>query len=72
MRRLFGTDGVRGIANDFLTAEVALGIGRAVATVLSTQNRYRPLVLIGRDTRISSEMLSCIIFLLMARFAMVG
>ena len=58
MRRLFGTDGVRGIANDFLTAEVALGIGRAVATVLSTQNRYRPLVLIGRDTRISSEMLS--------------
>lgn len=58
MRRLFGTDGVRGVANSFLTAEIATGIGRAVATVLSAQNRYRPVVLIGMDTRISSEMLA--------------
>ena len=35
MGRLFGTDGVRGIANEFLTCEIAMKIGRAVATVLS-------------------------------------
>ncbi len=58
MRRLFGTDGARGIANEFLTPEIAMGIGRAVATVLSSNQRYRPMVLIGMDTRISSEMLA--------------
>jgi len=58
MRRLFGTDGARGVANEFLTTEIAMGIGRAVAMVLSNNHRYRPLVLIGMDTRISSEMLA--------------
>ncbi|MBO7170766.1 MAG: phosphoglucosamine mutase, partial [Clostridia bacterium] len=58
MRRLFGTDGARGVANEFLTCEIAMGIGRAVASVLSNGKRYRPLVLIGMDTRISSEMLA--------------
>ncbi len=58
MRRLFGTDGARGVANEFLTCEIAMGIGRAVATVLSGNHRYHPTVLIGMDTRISSEMLA--------------
>ena len=62
MRRLFGTDGVRGVAGEFLTTEIAMGIGRAVATVLSSHQRYRPLVLVGMDTRISSEMLACSLY----------
>ncbi len=57
MGRLFGTDGVRGIANKELTCELAMQIGRAVATVLKNDNCKRPRVLIGTDTRISSEML---------------
>ena len=57
MRRLFGTDGVRGIANEFLTCELAVQIGRALGTVLSSNHKYRPKVIIGMDTRISSEML---------------
>jgi len=57
MRRLFGTDGVRGIANEFLSCERAMQIGRALGTVLSSNNKYRPKVIIGMDTRISSEML---------------
>lgn len=62
MRRLFGTDGARGVANEFLTPEIAMGIGRAVATILSNRQRYRPTVLIGMDTRISSEMLASALF----------
>ncbi len=58
MHALFGTDGVRGIANDFLTVERALAIGRAVGSVLTPGRRYRPLVLIGEDTRLSSAMLA--------------
>ncbi len=57
MGRLFGTDGARGIANSELTCELAMQIGRAAAMVLSDGNRKRPKVLIGMDTRISSEML---------------
>ncbi len=57
MGRLFGTDGARGIANSELTCELAMQIGRAAAMVLSDGNRKRPRVLIGMDTRISSEML---------------
>ena len=58
MRRLFGTDGVRGVANTDLTAELALSIGRALATVLSG-NKHTPIsVLVGYDTRQSSEMLA--------------
>ncbi|MFV0352471.1 MAG: phosphoglucosamine mutase [Oscillospiraceae bacterium] len=57
MARLFGTDGVRGIANEEITAEMAMNIGRAAAAVLTQGSRRRPLVVIGKDTRISSDML---------------
>lgn len=56
MGRLFGTDGARGIANLDLTCELAMQIGRATAMVLSADKK-RPKVMIGTDTRISSEML---------------
>jgi phosphoglucosamine mutase len=57
MGRLFGTDGARGIANRDITCELALGVGRAVATLLSKGSCYRPRVLIGGDTRKSTHML---------------
>ncbi|MDL2214445.1 phosphoglucosamine mutase [Clostridia bacterium OttesenSCG-928-O13] len=57
MGRLFGTDGVRGIANEMMTAELAMSIGRAAAAVLAKGRRRRPLVVIGKDTRLSSDML---------------
>jgi phosphoglucosamine mutase len=53
-RRLFGTDGVRGVAGEFVTAELALSLGRA-ATAWSAADV--PQVLIVRDTRESGEML---------------
>ncbi len=58
MGRLFGTDGIRGIANSFLTCELAIKTGRAAGKVLSDGSRRRPLFCIGTDTRISSDMLS--------------
>lgn len=57
MGRLFGTDGVRGIANSELTCEMAMNIGRAAAMVLTDGNHRRPKILIGKDTRLSSDML---------------
>ncbi|MGN1047385.1 MAG: phosphoglucosamine mutase, partial [Eubacteriales bacterium] len=59
MGRLFGTDGVRGIANAELTCERALEIGRAAAKVLTDGCRRRPLFVVGSDTRTSSDMLAC-------------
>lgn len=56
MNRLFGTDGVRGIANSELTPELAFNLGKAGAYVLSKE-ATRPVVLIGKDTRISGDML---------------
>ncbi len=56
MKRLFGTDGVRGIANTELTPEMAFKLGKAGATVL-TSEIHKPKILIGRDTRISGNML---------------
>jgi len=59
MRELFGTDGVRGVANRDLTPELAYKIGRAGAYTL-TRNAKRPVkpaVVIGKDTRISGDML---------------
>lgn len=56
MNRLFGTDGVRGIANKELTPELAFNLGKAGAFVLS-QNHQNPRVVIARDTRISGDML---------------
>lgn len=56
MSRLFGTDGVRGTANTTLTPELAYKLGRA-ATFLFGQDHDSPVILIGRDTRISGSML---------------
>ena len=56
MARLFGTDGVRGVVNEFLTPELAYHLGRAAATHFS-KIKERPTFLIGRDTRISGSML---------------
>ena len=58
MGRLFGTDGVRGIANEDLTNELAMKIGSAAATVLLEESKSaKPTVLIGKDTRASGDML---------------
>ncbi len=56
MGRLFGTDGVRGIANEKLTCELAFKLGQAGAYVL-TSKVHKARILIGRDTRISGNML---------------
>lgn len=61
MGRLFGTDGARGVANSELTCELAMKIGRATAMVLTDSTHKRPRVLIGMDTRASSEMLEAAI-----------
>jgi phosphoglucosamine mutase len=57
MGRLFGTDGARGIANTELTCELAMNIGRAAAMVLTEETHHRANIIIGKDTRISSDML---------------
>ena len=58
MGRLFGTDGVRGVANRELTAELALALGAAAARRLTASRRGRRRVaVIGRDPRASGEML---------------
>jgi phosphoglucosamine mutase len=57
MGRLFGTDGVRGIVNTELTCELAMNIGRAAATALTEVTHRKPQIVIGKDTRISSDML---------------
>lgn len=56
MARMFGTDGVRGVANTELTPELAMALGKAGAYVLGREYE-KPLILIGRDTRISGCML---------------
>ncbi|QYH20226.1 phosphoglucosamine mutase [Corynebacterium aquatimens] len=60
MTRLFGTDGVRGLANEALTASMAMRLGAAAATVLTRDrsSQRRPTALIGRDPRVSGEMLA--------------
>lgn len=57
MGRLFGTDGARGIANEQLTCELAMNIGRAAAMVLINDEVQHPTILIGKDTRLSGDML---------------
>lgn len=58
MGRLFGTDGARGVANTELTCELAMNIGRAAAMVLTDSGVHKhPKILIGKDTRLSSDML---------------
>jgi phosphoglucosamine mutase len=57
MGKLFGTDGIRGVANQYpITAEMAVRIGRAVAQVFGQRNG-KPRIVIGKDTRISGDML---------------
>ena len=60
MTRLFGTDGVRGLANADLTAELALDLSVCAAHVLADRGEFeghRPLAVVGRDTRISGQFL---------------
>ncbi|MBO0908881.1 MULTISPECIES: phosphoglucosamine mutase [Arthrobacter] len=61
MTRLFGTDGVRGLANGLITAEVALGLAQAAAVVLGhrrVENGRRPVAVVARDPRISGDFIS--------------
>jgi phosphoglucosamine mutase len=57
MARLFGTDGVRGVAGSELTADLAFRLGRAAVVVLGRHGEGRPTFLVGRDTRESGEWL---------------
>jgi phosphoglucosamine mutase len=57
MCRLFGTDGVRGVANTELTPELTVGLGRAVVRTLREEGAVSPRVVVGRDPRVSGEML---------------
>ena len=69
MGRLFGTDGVRGIANKELTASLAFKLGQAGAKVLTKNTDGAPKIIIGKDTRISGDMLEAS---LIAGFCSVG
>lgn len=57
MGRLFGTDGVRGVANSELTADLAYKLGQAGAYVLTAETKHTPKIIVGMDTRISGDML---------------
>jgi phosphoglucosamine mutase len=58
VRRLFGTDGIRGVANEHpMTPELALALGRAVTFVAARGKAHAPRVVIGKDTRLSGYML---------------
>jgi len=57
MARLFGTDGVRGVANTELTGDLAFRLGRAGAYVLTKEKKHAPRILVAMDTRISGDML---------------
>ena len=58
MGRLFGTDGVRGVANEELTPMFAMQLGQAGAYVLTKENKHKPTIMVGCDTRISGDMLA--------------
>ena len=55
---MFGTDGVRGVANEELTPQLAMQLGQAGAYVLSKETRHKPTIMVGCDTRISGDMLA--------------
>src|SRR5687767_2898878 len=57
MPGLFGTDGIRGVANAELTPEFTVGLGRAVVRMLREEGHERPHLVVGRDPRASGEML---------------
>lgn len=58
MSRLFGTDGVRGVANKELTPLLAMQLGQAGASVLTKETSHKPTIMVGCDTRISGDMLA--------------
>lgn len=58
MGRMFGTDGVRGIANAELTPMLAMQLGQAGAYVLTKEKEHKPTIMVGCDTRISGDMLA--------------
>ncbi len=58
MSRLFGTDGVRGVANKELTPLLAMQLGQAGASVLTKETSHKPTIMVGCDTRISGGMLA--------------
>ncbi len=58
MGRMFGTDGVRGVANEELTPQLAMQLGQAGAYVLSKETKHKPTIMVGCDTRISGDMLA--------------
>ena len=58
MGALFGTDGIRGLANEDLSCELVMKIGRATAKVLTQRSGHKPKFLIGTDTRLSGNMLA--------------
>ena len=57
MGKYFGTDGIRGVANETLTPQLAYAAGSAAAAVLADTFNKKPLIVIGKDTRISGDML---------------
>ncbi len=57
MGRIFGTDGVRGIANEKLDVELAIAISRAAGMIIKDSGCVRPKLIVGRDTRLSGTML---------------
>ena len=57
MGRIFGTDGVRGIANKKLDVELAIAISRAAGMIIKKEQTGKPKVIVGRDTRLSGTML---------------
>lgn len=58
MARMFGTDGVRGVAGTELTIELAMKLGRAGAYVLTKEKEHQPTIIVGCDTRVSGGMLA--------------
>ena len=58
MGRMFGTDGVRGVAGTELTIELAMKLGQAGAYVLTKEQAPQPTIIVGCDTRISGGMLA--------------
>ncbi len=58
MSRMFGTDGVRGVANEELTPDLAMKLGQAGAYVLTRERSHKPTIMVGCDTRISGDMLA--------------
>lgn len=57
MKKIFGTDGARGIANKEITCELAMKIGMSISCMFAKNSKNKPKILVGFDTRISSDML---------------